>query len=111
MTTDHEAAPIERGVIEGFYGRPFSHEQRLGLIRFIGAHGFNCYAYAPKNDPLHRERWRDPYPADEIARFRALSRCRGRAAAFDSSTRSRRVSATTPVTRATSSFSRPRSAP
>lgn len=73
MTTHHEAAPLERGVIEGFYGRPFAHEQRLGLIRFIGAHGFNCYAYAPKNDPLHRERWREPYPAEEIARFRELS--------------------------------------
>lgn len=28
-----------RGVIEGFYGRPWSHQQRLDLIDFIGQRG------------------------------------------------------------------------
>ena len=27
------------------------------------------YVYAPKDDPKHRERWRDPYDADELAGF------------------------------------------
>jgi len=73
VTTGDGARLAERGVIEGFYGRPFSHRQRLDLIRFVGTHGFNCYVYAPKNDPLHRERWREPYPAEELARFRQLA--------------------------------------
>ena len=30
-----------RGVIEGFYGNPWTHEQRLDCIRFIGRHGMN----------------------------------------------------------------------
>lgn len=30
------------------------------------------YIYAPKDDPLHRERWRDPYPDDELRRFEQL---------------------------------------
>src|SRR5690606_16054186 len=43
------------------------------LVRFLGAHGYDHYVYAPKNDPLHRERWRDPYPPRELAAFRELA--------------------------------------
>lgn len=73
MREVERASLAARGVIEGFYGRPFSHEERLALIRFVGALGFNCYVYAPKNDPLHRDRWRVPYPEAELARFRTLA--------------------------------------
>ncbi|MEU5864421.1 protein O-GlcNAcase [Nonomuraea sp. NPDC047529] len=45
-----------RGVIEGFYGRPWSHEQRLDLLGFLGARGMNTYVYAPKAD---RPSWRE----------------------------------------------------
>jgi len=62
-----------RGAIEGFYGAPFSHAERLELLRFLGEHRYTCFVYAPKNDPLHRERWREPYPGEEIARFRELA--------------------------------------
>lgn len=34
--------------------------------------GMAHYLYAPKDDALHRERWRDPYPADDLAGFRRL---------------------------------------
>jgi hyaluronoglucosaminidase len=62
-----------RGVIEGFYGTPFSHRERMDLLRFLGRHGYDCYVYAPKDDPLHRERWRDPYSTEELARFGELA--------------------------------------
>jgi hyaluronoglucosaminidase len=61
-----------RGVIEGFYGPPWTHEERLDLIRFCGRHGLNTWVHAPKDDPFHRDRWRDPYPDDELARFAEL---------------------------------------
>lgn len=61
-----------RGVIEGFYGPPWSHQDRLDMIRFMGRVGMNVYFYGPKDDPFHRERWRDPYPADQIARIGEL---------------------------------------
>ena len=61
-----------RGVIEGFYGPPWSHQDRLDLIRFMGRVGMNVYFYGPKDDPFHRERWRDPYPADQITRIGEL---------------------------------------
>lgn len=60
-------------MIEGFYGPPWTHEQRLDLIRFCGAEGLNTWVYAPKDDPYHRARWREPYPEDELARFAELA--------------------------------------
>jgi hyaluronoglucosaminidase len=56
-----------RGAIEGFYGRPFTWEEREAMLRFLGAAGMNTFVYAPKNDPLHRERWREPYGAEDLA--------------------------------------------
>ena len=55
-----------RGVVEGFYGKPWSNEQRKDMLRFLGEQGFNAYIYAPKNDPYHKARWREFYPADEM---------------------------------------------
>src|SRR5258706_10868738 len=45
---------VHRGIIEGFYGPPYSHADRLWLIDKLGAWGLNRYVYAPKDDPLHR---------------------------------------------------------
>jgi hyaluronoglucosaminidase len=65
-----------RGVIEGFYGRPWSWEERERLVPFLAEHGLNAYAYAPKNDPLHRDRWREPYLPEDWDRFSHLAgRC------------------------------------
>ena len=61
-----------RGVIEGFYGTPWTHEERLDLIRFCGAHGLNTWVHAPKDDACHRKLWREPYPDDELERFAEL---------------------------------------
>jgi hyaluronoglucosaminidase len=63
-----------RGVIEGFYGEPWTHEERLDLIRFCGAHGLNTWVHAPKDDPYHRELWRERYPDGELERFAELVR-------------------------------------
>ncbi|HEV2426438.1 MAG TPA: beta-N-acetylglucosaminidase domain-containing protein [Terriglobia bacterium] len=58
-----------RGIVEGFYGTPWSHQDRLDLLRFEGRHGMNSYFYAPKDDPYHRKQWRDPYPPDRLAQL------------------------------------------
>lgn len=62
-----------RGTIEGFYGTPWSHADRLRVLDFSGRTRMNTYIYAPKDDPYHRERWREPYPAPQLARFRQLA--------------------------------------
>ncbi|QNO37716.1 beta-N-acetylglucosaminidase domain-containing protein [Protaetiibacter sp. SSC-01] len=62
----------ERGVIEGFYGEPWTHEERLRLVAELGRLGMNRYVYAPKDDPYHRKRWRESYPEPEGARLAEL---------------------------------------
>ena len=68
------AAFRHRGVIEGFYGTPYDFATRARVIRFIGERGMNAYVYAPKNDPLHRDEWREPYPDEQLAEFGELAR-------------------------------------
>ncbi len=60
------------GVVEGFYGRPWTWAERTELLRLAAAIGMNQLVYAPKDDPLHRDDWRTPYPAEELLRFSAL---------------------------------------
>lgn len=73
---------IHRGVIEGFYGPPYSHAGRLWLIERLGAWGMNRYVYAPKDDPLHRAQWRTPYGAGVLRDFAELVE-RGRGAGVE----------------------------
>lgn len=62
----------ERGVVEGFYGTPWTHQDRVDIMRFEGAHGMNAYYYAPKDDPYHRKLWRDAYPPEAQQRLGEL---------------------------------------
>lgn len=69
---DWPALPY-RGVVEGFYGNPWSHEVRLSLIDFYGRNKMNNYLYGPKDDPYHSSpNWRLPYPSDQAANIREL---------------------------------------
>ena len=52
-----------RGVVEGFYGTPWSHQARLRHLKFYGENKMNTYIYGPKDDPYHSSpNWRLPYP-------------------------------------------------
>ena len=60
--TPTRASPFAvRGVLEGFYGNPWTHEQRLELLGFMASRGMNTFVYAPKDDPLVRRDWRSAY--------------------------------------------------
>ena len=64
-----------RGVVEGFYGTPWSHEARLSLIDFYGRFKMNTYVYGPKDDPYHSSPyWRDPYPTAQARNISELVR-------------------------------------
>ncbi|MGH9840136.1 MAG: DUF4127 family protein [Blastocatellia bacterium] len=63
-----------RGIVEGFYGASWSHRDRLDMLRFLGRVRMNRYYYAPKDDPLHRERWRERYSDRGLERFQQLVR-------------------------------------
>ncbi|MGP8301748.1 beta-N-acetylglucosaminidase domain-containing protein [Streptomyces inhibens] len=62
-----------RGTTEGFFGQPWSRAQRLAQLDFMGRTKQNRYLYAPGDDPYRQAQWRDPYPADQRADFRALA--------------------------------------
>ena len=64
------ASPFRwRGIVEGAYGKPWTDAQRVRMLRWMGAHGFNAYVHAPKDDAYGRAYWRDPYPAARKRRF------------------------------------------
>jgi len=69
---DYPSFPI-RGVVEGFYGKPWTYAQRLDMLRFEGQHGMNVYYYGPKDDPYHRRLWREPYPPEDMKQLGALA--------------------------------------
>jgi len=60
------------GAVEGYYGPPLQHEARLDMVRWLATRGYDTFLYAPKSDPYHRDRWREPYPPDRAAQLRAL---------------------------------------
>lgn len=62
-----------RGVVEGFYGTPWSHEARMRQLEFYGKNKMNTYIYGPKDDPYHSSpNWRKPYPEKEAAQIHEL---------------------------------------
>jgi hypothetical protein len=70
----------ELGLIEGFFGRPWSWSDRHAAVRFLRPHGYCFYLYAPKADPWLRRRWQEPHPEAELAElaaFREICRAAG----------------------------------
>ncbi|TPP61792.1 putative Hyaluronidase [Fasciola gigantica] len=74
------------GVVEGFYGRPWTYPQRKELFRRFASLQFSCnlftyrmsemgmnaYLYAPKDDIKHRQSWRDLYTPEEEQQLQSL---------------------------------------
>ena len=61
-----------RGVIEGFYGKPWTHVERIDMINFLAKAKFNNYFLAPKDEPGHRRNWQDLRPDSELVMLREL---------------------------------------
>lgn len=62
-----------RGVVEGFYGTPWSFEDRMSQLDFYGKHKLNVYIYGPKDDPYHSTpHWRKPYPQKQAKQLSLL---------------------------------------
>lgn len=65
---------IPAGIIEGFYGAPWTHETRLEALDFLKEVGMDAYIYAPKGDPYHRAAWHAPYPVERLTELQELVR-------------------------------------
>ncbi len=60
-----------RGIVEGAYGRPWTHPERTRMLRWMAGHGLNAYVHAPKDDPRQRAYWREAYPRAEMRAYAA----------------------------------------
>lgn len=69
---DYPGFTEERGYGEFFYGEPWTHQERLAALEFMGQLKMNFYMYSPKDDPYHRDRWREDYPPEEMQRMKEL---------------------------------------
>ena len=71
---------VELGIIEGFYGRPWSWEERADTVTMLAPYGYRFYHYAPKADPYLRRRWQEDHPqamADALAELASVCRDAG----------------------------------
>ena len=66
--TDYPSVP-QRGLVEGYYGNPYSEANRMGLFEFFGRQKMNVYIYGPKDDAYHKSKWREEYPAAQAAKI------------------------------------------
>lgn len=64
---------VRRGIVEGYYGKPYTHADRKDLLDFMDSVRMNLYLYAPKDDPFHRDCWREPYPTAKLTELRDLA--------------------------------------
>lgn len=60
---DYPSVP-ERGLVEGYYGNPYSEADRMGLLEMFGRMKMNVYIYGPKDDDYHKKYWREEYPEE-----------------------------------------------
>ena len=60
---DYPSVP-QRGLVEGYYGNPYSEADRMGLLEMFGEMKMNVYIYGPKDDAYHKSKWREEYPAE-----------------------------------------------
>ena len=60
------------GVIEGFYGPPWTATERSMVLNWMQAFQLNTYLYAPKDDLKQRLLWRVPYTSQEASELKVL---------------------------------------
>lgn len=61
------------GLIEGYYGKPWSAADRLATIADLALVGFSFFIHAPKADPFLRRRWRETHPEAQTRGLTQLS--------------------------------------
>lgn len=60
------------GIIEGFYGAPWTPDERRMVLDWMRDWGLNTYFYGPKDDLKQRLLWRDLYSEEECRTLKEL---------------------------------------
>ncbi len=73
----------ELGLVEGFFGRPWSWDERRRAVATLAPNGYSFFLYAPKADPFLRRRWQEPHREEELEELATFSSfCRGQGVRF-----------------------------
>ncbi|MEM0952671.1 MAG: beta-N-acetylglucosaminidase domain-containing protein [Pseudomonadota bacterium] len=72
--TKKKALTRPLGVVEGFYGKAWSWQQRIDFADFLLRSNLNTFVYAPKSDPFLRKRWQEDWPRAEAVELAAVAR-------------------------------------
>jgi hyaluronoglucosaminidase len=71
------------GIIEGYFGKPWSMADRKAVISALAQRGYSFFHYAPKADAFLRRRWREPHPQTAFADLADLAaHCRAHGVRF-----------------------------
>ncbi|OIO04326.1 MAG: hypothetical protein AUJ52_15605 [Elusimicrobia bacterium CG1_02_63_36] len=73
LASGASAAPM-RGVLEGFYGRPWSWGDRRSMVAWMSSAGFDLFVLAPKDEAENRLAWRDPLKREYLEGLLGLLR-------------------------------------
>ena len=65
---------VPMGLIEGFFGRSWTDDERLAYPQFLQERGFDFYVYAPKADRYLRSSWREPIPEDRLEQIERIAK-------------------------------------
>lgn len=60
------------GVLECYYGPPWSTADRGHVLRTAACLGYTDYMVGLKDDRFHRDAWREPYPPHQLGQHAAL---------------------------------------
>ncbi len=60
---------VFRGVLEGSYSGPWTHEERMSILELMARYKMNYFMYGPKPDPLIRDTWRILYSGEKMKDF------------------------------------------
>ncbi len=63
----------ELGVIEGYFGQPWTHAERKFAAGELRRLGYSFFHYAPKADERLRRRWREAHPDAALAELADIS--------------------------------------
>jgi hyaluronoglucosaminidase len=72
LIMDRQLGGANRGIIEGFFGRPWSWSARQAYASFLSDQQYQYYIYAPKADRYLRRLWSEPWPLAEYNHLQQL---------------------------------------
>jgi hypothetical protein len=73
----------ELGIIEGYFGKPWSWQERGFVMRLLARKGFSFFTFAPKDDAFLRQRWRERHPDAEFEQLAGFAQaCRATGVRF-----------------------------